>query len=473
MAEPFEAGVPAPSTTVPEQRRALCARPADDAVRDVFCLGDPSSVRSLRELLARLKIDALPVDMDEASAAAIRVPDSSVVSNAVLLGHSTALSGHLVSSINPRAILLNGTTLVAFQRGVQKVEIATSDRTSGRRNFYLISFKQACNERSGGCRPGDLYTLSIERDWTQVLLEDDEDLKNTPRDCRMCHQRKLEAPILLMREVLGPWPHFFLVDRDVDPYREGEGQSGRALVRSYRAAKGEESYAGIAPSALRQTAGGTLQVALGHGGSQPLQFDPTIELQLSKYSDPAAARSAIWDQRYAAFKRGEHLPLPHFRADPSDPGKRAALSEAYSRFRRGELAQDELPELSDIYPDDAQTRAEIGLQTEPGASPADMLIQACGACHNDVLDQTVSRARFNISLARMSRSELDLAITRISLPAESEEVMPPKGTRQLDPAGKLRLLEYLRQSERAAADDVMLESAAKNGMALDVRYIGL
>jgi len=275
-----------------------------------------------------------------------------------------------------------------------------------------------------------------------------------------------------MRELLGPWPHFFSVDRDVDPYQEGSGQSGRALVRGYRAAKGEESYAGIAPGALRQTIGGTLQVVV-RGSQQPLQFDPAIELQLGNYPDAAAARSKTWDQRFSAYKRGEHLALPHFRADPSDPRKRAALSEAYARFRKGELAQAELPELSDIFPDDPQTRAEIGLQTEPGASPAETLIQACGACHNDALDQTISRARFNVALARMSPSELELAITRISLPADSEEAMPPDGMRQLDPGAKLRLIEYLKQGQRDPADDVLLESAAQNGMAIELRYIGL
>lgn len=466
-----DAGAAQPDAPIPDERQALCARPADDAMRDIFCKGARPSVSSLRELLARLEIDALPVDMDEAAAAKISHAPDAVLETATLLGHSTALSGQLVSPINPRAILLNRSTQVAFQRGVQKVEIVTQDRQSGRRNFYLVSFTQACNEQRAGCLPGDLYTLSIERDWTRVALEDDEDLKNTPRDCRMCHQRKLEAPILLMREVLGPWLHFFFIDPDGDLYKDGEGPSGRKLVLAYRAAKGEESYAGLGPSALRHTAGITLQKALRTG--QPLQFDPTIEVQANADGGSAPGRSPIWDALYANFKRGQHLALPYFRLDPTDPNKRAALSAAYARYRRGELAKDALPDLADIFPDDAQTRAEIGLQTEPGATPAETLIQACGSCHNDVLDQTLSRARFNVALARMSREELDLAVARILAAADSEEVMPPKGMRQLDAGGKLRLIDYLKQSTRAAQDDALLESAARMGMAESVSYAGL
>jgi hypothetical protein len=133
----------------------------------------------------------------------------------------------------------------------------------------------------------------------------------------------------------------------------------------------------------------------------------------------------------------------------------------------GELAASELPDLADIFPDDAQVRAEIGLQTEPNASPAQTLIQACGPCHNDALDQTLSRARFNIGLARMSRSELDLAIGRLSLPAHSDGVMPPPDVRQLDAQGRTRLIAFLRQDTRDAQDDAQLDQAAKQGMAKD------
>jgi hypothetical protein len=453
---------------IPPERAALCARPADDAVRDIFCKGARLSVSSLRELEARLGLDALPVDMSESEAALVQVDPTRQVDTAVLLGHSTALSGQLVSPINPRAILIGKSTFLAFQRGVQKVEIATADRQTGRRNFYLITFAQACNEQASGCMPGDLYTLQIERDWRAVTLRDDEDLKNTPLDCRMCHQRKRDTPALLMRELIGPWTHFFFPDSDRAPYDPEKDHPGRVLTREYRRAKGDESYAGLAPAVLRMTGGFTLQNALREF-LQPLQFPPTIEDQV-KYNAVAGkpARSQVWDELYANFKRGRHLPLPYFTPNPADPGKLAALGDAYARYRRGELAAEALPDLADVFPDDPQARAEIGLSTEPAASPAELLVQACGSCHNDVLDQSVSRARFSVRLARMSREELDLAIARIELPGDREGVMPPHGMRQLDAGGRARLLAYLRENVRSAEDDALLEDAARVGMAEEV-----
>src|SRR5688572_30978406 len=92
---PDAASVQAP---IPAERAALCARPADDAVRDIFCKGERPTVSSLRELEARLGLDVLPVDMSESEAAAVRVDPLKESKSAVLLGHSTALSGQLVSS---------------------------------------------------------------------------------------------------------------------------------------------------------------------------------------------------------------------------------------------------------------------------------------------------------------------------------------------------------------------------------------
>jgi cytochrome c553 len=92
------------------------------------------------------------------------------------------------------------------------------------------------------------------------------------------------------------------------------------------------------------------------------------------------------------------------------------------------------------------------------------VIQACGSCHNDVLDQTLSRARFNIALSRMDRAELDLAIARIQQPGSAPGAMPPPGTRQLDPEAKRDLVAYLRRSTRPAEDDARLARAAALGM---------
>jgi hypothetical protein len=122
-----------------------------------------------------------------------------------------------------------------------------------------------------------------------------------------------------------------------------------------------------------------------------------------------------------------------------------------------------LPNLADIFPDDAMTRARIGLQTEPDASPADALIQACASCHNDVLDQSLSRARFNIDVSRLDRAALDLAVERIELAPGAVGAMPPREARQLDKGTHARLVAYLKQDAPVPKDD-SLARAAQLGM---------
>jgi mono/diheme cytochrome c family protein len=152
-------------------------------------------------------------------------------------------------------------------------------------------------------------------------------------------------------------------------------------------------------------------------------------------------------------------------ARASDPDKLSSLSEAYQRFRAGDITEAELPDLGDIFPDDPQTRAYIGLQTEPDVSPEDALIQACGSCHNDVLDQQVSRARFNIDLWKLDAQEIASAIARIERDSTEPGAMPPPEARQLDPAARERLLDYLRNDPLAAEPDQRLQQAAAMGLA--------
>jgi hypothetical protein len=457
-----EAGAPADGGSVVDPKpidgatppETLCSRERDDAVRDVFCKDGSQDIRSLRDLMTRLDV-AFPLEGSPSAA----------FSQVAILGHSTALSGELVSPLNPRVIIVGSSTLLAFNRGVQQVEIATRDRKTDRLNFFLVTFEQSCNRAPSGCTPGDLYTPRIESDWTNVRVEDDEDLKNTPSDCRQCHQRGRDAPILLMRERDGPWTHFFMSDQD-DTSGSPE-PTGIDLTRAYVAAKGDETYGAIPAAFLLSTVGFTLEAAVEP--AQPLLFDSTAILNErwpwtpgeGYASEPVP--SATWYRNYEAFKRGEQQALPHFDPMPTDPDKQAALSAAYQSYRAGETGAEDLPDLADIFPDDPRVRAELGLQNEPGATPAQALVQACGTCHNDVLDQSISRALFNIDLARMSRAELDVAIARLKAEPDAG-VMPPPGERQLDPNARAQLIEYLGRNVRSSDDDALLGRAARLGM---------
>jgi len=437
-------------------RPAFCDRPGrSDAVIDMFCGDTPAHVGNLGDLQFGL---------------GFREPEviGTIFPNAVVIAHSTALSGDVVSELNPRTIIEKGQIFVAFSRGVQQVEFVAPDRTEqGQINFYLLTFRQACNDAAGGCKPGDLYTPRIESDWLSFKLEDDEDLKNTVSDCRQCHQRGLDKPILLMRELVGPWTHFFAPDQEeVTGFPE---MTGTGLLKEYLRAKGDERYSNLSSDVLRATVGFTLQNLVPQ--QQPVLFDGS-EIMNERWPWTEAdgypkvpAKSATWYKQYDAFKRGEQLPLPFYDPRVSDKAKQEKLTAAYEAYRNGELAAEELPDFADIFPDDPQIRAEIGLQTEPGASPADMLIQACASCHNDVLDQNISRARFNVALGRMSRDEITVAIARLKEPRDSILAMPPRGRRQIDAKGIEQLISYLEASSRPAEDDARLDSVAKLGMA--------
>jgi hypothetical protein len=160
----------------------LCSREGRaDAVRDALCSVSPGSIQSLKDLQHLLRMEPPargvagslePVDMSHSA------------SQFALLGLSTSLSGQLISPINPRLILLGQETALAFQRGAQQVEMAGLARDRSTYNFYLLTFTRACNQLPAGCSPAELYTPRVEADWISVDIQDDEDLKNTPFDCR-------------------------------------------------------------------------------------------------------------------------------------------------------------------------------------------------------------------------------------------------------------------------------------------------
>jgi hypothetical protein len=457
------ASSPEDASEAPARRPALCERDdRADKVRDLFCADVPPEVTGLADLQKLL--GAVPGDPARANAG-MYGQDAYVT----LLGHSTALSGQRVSALNPRMIVLGDGVITAFQRGVQKVEVIADARNARSFNFYLIEFEQACNREPEGCGSGDLYSPRVESEWQSVRIQDDEDLKNTPNDCRQCHQRGRDTPTLLMRELNNPWTHFFQPLPLPQGQYVGPGVQGHDLLQDYLAAKGDEPYGGFMPERLVTLAPFVLEGKVGR--EQPVLFDaPRIENERFPYDAetgyPKEPRpSPTWQAGWDAFKRGEQLALPFIEPRVTDPDKLIARSEAYARYRAGELTEDELPDLGDVFPDDPKLRAYIGLQSEPDVSPEETLIQACGSCHNDVLDQEISRARFNVDLWKLDAAQIGMAIARIELAPEQPGVMPPPEARQLDPAARDRLLDYLRSDPLAAAPDSRLQQAAAMGLA--------
>ena len=239
-------------------------------VRDVFCAAAPPSIASLADLQALLGI---------ASGSDVLTLSGETTTGIVMTSHSTALSGRLVSPINPRAIFVSGKSnaglaiqvIMAFQRGTQQVELIALDRIQRRLNFYLVTFGQACNERERGCLPGDLFTPRIEADWLSVAVQDDEDLKNTRQDCRRCHQLGMDEPILLMRESEHRGPTSSVPNKKRSLRAVHLLPAPPISVRDYRDAKGDEAYAGIPPAGVGNTFPIFLESLIGM--RQPLLFD--------------------------------------------------------------------------------------------------------------------------------------------------------------------------------------------------------
>lgn len=452
-----------PVANQPSPREAgppsFCARAQPDAITAVFCREQPPPLRNLDDLQVLLAFK--PAESQAGEYTDPRDAYNLLYSVAVL-SHSTSLDGRVVSPINPRVIHMAADTFMAFQRGVQRVELIARAPGSNTLQFYLVEFEQDCNAQPSGCTPGDLYTPRIEFDWRKVTIRDGVDLANTPQDCRVCHERGLERPALLMRELEDPWTHFFL-----PPIVDQPGVSGGDLLHDYLEAKGDEPYAGFPLRAISNMAPFFLEGLAGP--TQPLLFDaPLIQFERHPYRDDGYVEepqtSPAWERAYEAFKRGEQLALPYVEPRATDPHKQAALTDMYRRYRAQEIDASELPDLADIFPDGGHERARRGLSTEPDASAEDTLIQACASCHSDALDQTITRARFNIRVSSLDRERLDTAIERLRLPPTAAGAMPPPSARQLDPGARERLIDYLRAEPSALDADGVLDRAASLGM---------
>jgi hypothetical protein len=418
----------------------VCARPGDDPVRSVFCAGTRPDIASLVDLETALQIDG---------------PSLGGLSGISVVAHSTSLSIRSVSAINPRLIALRVEVppvelmTLAFTRGEQFCELAVRDRGDHELRFYVVGFRQACNDARDGCRPGDLLTPAIERDWTEVTLYDATDVTNTVLDCATCHQPQGPGTpkLLRMQELEDPWTHWL--------FRSSDG--GAALLADYSAAKGDEGLAGMTAVQVQAAHPENLNELVTYNSPpQPYPFDSAaIEAEVrasaaerggdQPVDNGIPGQSATWQTAYARSLAGEVIPVPYHDVKVTDANKLARMTRAYQDYRRGDLARDDLPDIRDVFPDDPHLQAEMGTMTEPGSSGEAVLLQACSPCHNGRLDQTLSRARFRADLDGMSRQEKDVAIARLRLPASDPHVMPPALLRSLTDEARNRAIDALRR----------------------------
>lgn len=450
----------------PEQTREVCLRPGRDLIRDLLCNGR-TRINGLGDLLNALNLP--PNSLDG-------------VSGFSLAGHSTALAARSVSAINPRVIfsrlerqdvlgfipalqqnpdasvpdggLPDGVSssllFVGFTRGEQFVELIVRDNVDLALRFYVLAFRQACNDRPEGCLPGDLLTPAIESEWLETTLYDEVALQNTVMDCAPCHQQQGPGTPkqLIMHEFRAPWTHWHSLGTE----------GGRELMNDYLAAKGSEPLAGVSHRTMTEANPNSLAMVVffTEFGVQGQEFDGiTIEAEVKESArarggnQPADNRvkgqSETWRSLYERAQRGEAITVPYHDVKVTDADKLAAMTRAYAAYRAGELPRRSLPDIRDVYPDDPERLAHMGVQTEPGLSGEQVLVEACSLCHNERLDQSLSRARFRADLVGMDRQAKDLAMERLMLPQDDPRVMPPARLRTLTPEARDRAIEALRQ----------------------------
>jgi len=428
----------------------LCANPGQDVVSKAFCVNDRPSITSLKDLMAALGLSFVNTS---------RTGTNGRGGNPafVLTGHSSSLVAKDVSAINPRAIIFTpnvnspGTPYVAlsYTRGEQFAEIATTDASTGELNFYLVKFSQACTA-TRTCTPGDLLTPAVERNWTDVAIyEDDPNLTNTILDCRQCHQPKASStgPMLRMQEIQSPYTHFF--------WSASEG--GRVLISDFINAHGKnEDYAGVPANLISKSDPSLLaRFVTGAGfGDQPNAFPSAVieaEVEASNPRQPMnnsiPGTSPTWELLYSNFVQGQMIAPPYHDVKVADPAKLASMTAAYQSYRNASLPAMNLPDIRNVLPDEVSYLSEMGFRAQPGLDAKSLFVNACMQCHNSNLDQSLSRARFNVeNLDQMNSAEKNIVVDRLSLPADNLYAMPPQRFRALSDDERQLMIKYMNNN---------------------------
>jgi hypothetical protein len=413
------------------QLAQLCARNNGDAVSKAFCAsGTPPTIASIVDLQTLLGLD-------------FKAGQTGNGRNGnpafVLTGHSSSLVTHFTSAINPRAIIftppkstgrvnnpqpLASFIAMGFVRGEQFIELISNDPTAnggqGDLNFFLFRFDQACAATTAGCSYDDLLTPKVESTFTGYSLYQDVDIKNTIFDCLQCHQTTGPgtAKILRMQELQNPWGHFFRNNRS----------NGQALLADYAAAHPTtEVYAGIPGAAITNSDPAQLE---GLVENQGFQKQPN-EFTTGKILDQGA--NATWMALYNNSMMSLDIPPPYHENRVTDPAKLATATSAYQAAMSGTpLSMDIRDIFLDAAAQDMTFRPATSLVTAQNG--LGIMVQICQQCHNPSLDQTLSRAKFDVTkLATMSREEKDKAIKRLSLDPTAFRRMPPPRFRALSP----------------------------------------
>ena len=423
------AGLPTGGASV----TAVCAQHYGDMISAKLCAGAAPTLTSLADLEALLGLTVAPNPNND--------PTINTNVKVTLNGESTGLGLRSVTQLNPRAFLMtpplaNGAPnsqyqVLSFARGEPFVEMVANDPAAKTLRFFLVRFHPACEP---SCNFADLLTPTIESGWTSYDVYDDATIANTTVDCLACHQPKGPGTpkILRMQELANPWGHWFYPERPAT----------LQLVQDFQAAHGAEDYAGIPYQNIYNTRPFVLmQIAMNNGfAAQPNAF-PTLQINNEL---AASGASSTWAALYQKAVAGQAIPVPYYTSPATDPTKIAAATTAYQQTMAGTLPRDQMPDISDTLLDSALP--DMSIRPAVGLDGRGILTHMCRMCHNSQLDQTQSRANFDIDkLATLSRAEKDYAIQRLQLPDTDVHHMPPVRFHELSQAERDAAIAELMQ----------------------------
>lgn len=381
-------------------------------------------------------------------------PQRQAVANA----YSTSLAARQTSSLNPRVIVFDlGSSgdpprAAGFARGEPVVELVGVD-PSGGLSFYIVRFELPCG---AACGPEDLLGPSIESGWTRWSLYQDVDLVNSPIDCLVCHQPDGPSTPKMgrMQELRAPWLHYFPASG------MGLTESVKLLQPRFRALHaGEVMFGGVRVDELTEAVassdqpriGGantfeTFVDSLGETADHPGGDSTVLELQAfasgTVEAELAAGSRATWMGYRRQVLRGERIPIPHFAVDPSDDGRRARAEAWYraavTEGRRGLAVEDPREVFT------PETEIELSRAPSPDEDGPTLIRHFCARCHNDRLDQTLSRARFDATaLETLDDAARATAAARVQLPDDAPGLMPPPRFATLPAWARRRIVDAL------------------------------
>ena len=288
-----------------------------------------------------------------------------------------------------------------------------------------------------------MYGPTVETAWKNVSVYEDLDLANTVADCTHCHTDGSGKKTLRMQEMAMPWTHW------MSPWTAG----GVALLTDFHAVHGaKESYGGIPAALIDKSEPRTLELLVtdnGYAKNASTFASQKIEAEVKAVSpsqpevNMVTGTSQTWTTLFSASAKTGAFATPFHDVKIADMNKLGDVATHYQTFvDTGDAAW--ITSMKDLH---ATTNAvDLGLTPQASATANDILTQTCSGCHNATTSSSLSRSRFSVdALSSMSRAEKDLAIARLSMPAEDVRHMPPSSNHILTAAQTQSVIDLLKQ----------------------------